>query len=306
MLTAGTLWGLVNGLTGAELWVDFEDVERGTPPMEAYSGPGGGGYYNGSDEAGGFWSGGVHFANTYVVAWGSWSGWAYSTTTDRVTEGFLNQYSAYPGSAADGEVYAVTYAPSGLELPVGWKTPVSVKVANVTYGALSMLNGDAFAKRFGDDPATADVVETDYPDYLKLIVSGLDLDGQTKGLVEVYLADYRGDAATDHVLDTWKEVDLSPLGTGVASLSFTLESTDVGSWGINTPAYLAVDALGLSSSETWAGYDWYPDGWVDTGEYLGLIYPVDGYIYIMALEAWASLGEDAAEAETGSWVYFHK
>ena len=44
-----------------------------------------------------------------------------------------------------------------------------------------MLTGDAFAKKFGDDRATTGVVETNFPDFLKLTLGGVNPGGQTVG-----------------------------------------------------------------------------------------------------------------------------
>ena len=58
-----------------------------------------------------------------------------------------------------------------------------------------------------------------------------------------YLADYRStDSAHDYIVDDWTWVDLSGLGT-VDRIEFTLSSSDVGSFGMNTPAYFAMDCL---------------------------------------------------------------
>jgi hypothetical protein len=62
-------------------------------------------------------------------------------------------------------------------------------------------------------------------------------------VVEFYLADYRfADNRDDYILDTWQYVDLTSLGM-IKSLEFTLSSSDIGEWGMNTPAYFAIDTL---------------------------------------------------------------
>jgi hypothetical protein len=43
-------------------------------------------------------------------------------------------------------------------------------------------------------------------------------------------------------VDHWQWFDLSKLGE-VASVKFTLSSSDVGQWGMNTPAYFCLDKL---------------------------------------------------------------
>jgi hypothetical protein len=120
-----------------------------------------------------------------------------------------------------------------------------MQVTNTTYAATSMLNGDGFAKQFGG-PTGND------PDYFRLRVLGYDAGGNLAGSVEHYLADYRfADNGQDYVVSQWQEVDLANLrGLGVRSLSFNLESSDTGFFGVNTPAYFALDDLLLAPPST--------------------------------------------------------
>ena len=199
------------------------------------------GYWNGSDGSGGFTSNGAHFVNVYSTEYSSWSGFAYSSKTDTTTPGFDNQYSAIPGAGAGGSaVYAVGVmgmggAPASVTFDLATEV-VSVAVTNTTYAYLSMRDGDAFAKKFGG----ADGSE---PDWLKLTITGVH-DDDTTATVEVYLADFRGEAATDGLVSTWTVVDLAPLGV-VSALGFSLASSDVGEYGMNTPGYFALDDLVL-------------------------------------------------------------
>lgn len=224
------------------LTIDFSDVNLSTPPAQSYAGPGGGVFYNGSDGAGGFTSRGASFVNYYNSGWGSWSGWAYSTTADSVTGGFTNQYSAYPGTTAPGAAYGIAYVSSydgatTIELPVGIDTPLSLTLANTTYAYESMLNGDGFAKKFGG--ATGDDA-----DWFLLTITGRDAFGSSLGNVEVYLADYRFENNDlDYILTGWTDVDLSDLGMGVRTLEFTLSSSDTGDFGMNTPSYFALAGI---------------------------------------------------------------
>ena len=65
--------------------------------------------------------------------------------------------------------------------------------------------------------------------------------------MDFYLADFRfADNALDYVVDSWTWVDLSSLGV-VSSLSFSLASSDVGQFGMNTPAYFAMDNLAVAA-----------------------------------------------------------
>ena len=226
-------------------------------------------FYNGEDGSDGFISQEVKFVNTFDPTYGSWSGWSYSRETNNSASGFNNQYSAYPGGGAgSSEKYGVAFnsldgggvgSYPEIVLPPG-KTPHSIKVANTTYVALSMLNGDAFSKKFGGPSGDA-------PDWFRLSVVGLDAAREPVGQVEHYLADYRFvDPAEDYVLDMWQEVDLTPLaGPGVAILQTRLHSSDMGPFGMNTPAYIAVDDLVLADSVILGDYN--HTGGVDAADY---------------------------------------
>lgn len=171
-----------------------------------------------------------------------WGGFTYSNRSDTTTPDFSNQFSAYAGSGAGGSAnYAVAY----LGAPrVSFQGPVqlhSVAVANTTYAALSMLNGDGFAKKFGGNSGND-------ADFFKLTFVGLNAAGAETGRVDFYLADYRfADNTLDHVLSGWAQVNLSALGA-VSGLAFELSSSDVGDFGMNTPAYFALDNLAVTAA----------------------------------------------------------
>jgi hypothetical protein len=222
----------------------FDDFALTVPPAQNYTGPGNGQFYNGSDGAGGFTSGGVNFANSFTDFGGgfaAWDGWSVSNTTDTTASGLGNQYSAYTGGANSGSNYGVYYEPFTLAPTVSFDSaqPAIIQGAyftNSTYAALSMLNGDGFAKKFGGDSG-------DDPDWLLLTITGI---GGSGSRAELYLADYRfTDNSQDYILDAWTWVDLSVLGA-VTGLQFDLSSSDVGQFGMNTPAYFAMDDLGYN------------------------------------------------------------
>jgi hypothetical protein len=209
-------------------------------------------YYTGADNAGGFASGGAFFNNSYTDFGGGfygWGGWSYSNVVNTTTPGLPNQYASYPGGGSDaagaavpGGVYAVGYSdpftPSYINLPAG-QTPQSVRLTNTTYAALSMKNGDQFAKKFGG-PGGNDA------DYFKVTLTGYAgsaKNGGVTGSIDFYLADYRfADNAQDYIVNNWRSVDLTPLGAA-QSIGLAFASSDVGQFGINTPTYLAMDNL---------------------------------------------------------------
>jgi hypothetical protein len=121
-----------------------------------------------------------------------------------------------------------------------------------------MLNGDQFAKKFGGESGND-------PDFFKLTIEGEDASNNSVGTVDFYLADYRfADNSKDYIVDSWERVDLSSLkGATELSLEFTSSDNDP-QFGLNTPAYAAIDNLVLNSSKSAQGKDSLLDS---TGEY---------------------------------------
>lgn len=230
-VAAATLVASVFTVPAFAATATFEDVGLGVEDFE-----------NGSGVPGGITSGGIFFENTYSTSefggqiFESFTGFAASTTTDTTTPGFVNQFSNITGGGDGGsDAFALAFGTGRIVLP----TPAVVLEAaftNTTYAALSMLNGDTFAKQFGG-------ASGDDPDFFRVIIEGLDGAGQSTGSLDLMLADYRfADNSLDFILDEWVTLDLSGLGA-VKELIFSFESSDVGSFGINTPQYFAIDNL---------------------------------------------------------------
>jgi hypothetical protein len=222
----------------ATLAVSFDDTE-----LEPNA------YVNGSDGYGAYHSGHARLDNQHNAANGSWEGFALSRVNNPNTAGWSNQYAVWGDGLdhGDGGGYAVGYyseysvlylgaPPPTLTLPFD-STVRGVFVNNTAYTALSMLYGDAFAKKFGGADGTD-------PDWLKLTVTGYDAAGTVAGTADCYLADFRfASGEQDYILSDWTWLDLASLGDRVRTLSFSIASSDV-SWGfMNTPAYFALDDL---------------------------------------------------------------
>jgi len=198
-------------------------------------------YWNGSDGSGGSVRGAAHFNNNYNATYGSWDGFSYSNITDTVTDGMAGQFNAITGVGQGGSAnYAVGY--------VGWAGPPptitlndveivdGLYVTNSNFAYYSMRYGDAIAKNFGG-------VSGNDEDWFLLTITGRDTGGVATEPIGFYLADYRfADNSLDHIVDTWEYVDLSLLGV-VKSLEFGLTSSDVGTWGMNTPASFVIDSI---------------------------------------------------------------
>lgn len=105
--------------------------------------------------------------------------------------------------------------------------PDDLYITNTTYGYYAMKNGTPFSRAFGPD------------DRCMLEITGY-LNGVKKyATVEVFLAN-----GTD-ILNTWKSIEVSKLGT-VDTIVFTMTSTDSGQWGMNTPAYFCIGSMGYT------------------------------------------------------------
>ncbi len=196
-------------------------------------------FLNGSDENGGFTSGNIFLPNSYNTNYQSWSGWSISNTTDVTTPGYLNQYSSITGGGAENsETFAAAFVSGtnylGMVDEAADQQVAGLYITNSTYGYLSMQDGDNFAKKFGG--ATGDD-----PDYFLVTIKKIQNGTLYPDSINFYLADFRfEDNTEDYILNDWTYVDLTSLGE-VDSLVFTLSSTDVGSYGMNTPASFCID-----------------------------------------------------------------
>ena len=125
-------------------------------------------FLNGSDGVNEFRSGNLVLINDYNADFDSWSGWAISNTTDTQTPGFTNQYSCIAGSGFDNsDTYATAFVLGEsqaytTDLAQGG-TCEGLYINNSTYAFLSMLEGDAFAKKFGGEDGND-------PDFFKLTI----------------------------------------------------------------------------------------------------------------------------------------
>ena len=212
-------------------------------------------YWDGSDLSGGFSSGGFNFPNSYNPDWQTWVQWVYSNMADDTTNGYTNIYSAITAAGYDTASSGKNYGVCSVPLNIMTSEPIPVPlyfedgnphaveglyVTNNSWAALSMENGDSYAKKFGGESG-------DDPDWFRLSIFGYS-EGTSTDTVAFYLADYRfEDNSQDYIVKEWEWVDLSSLGM-VDSLMFTLHSSDVGQYGMNTPAYFCADNLVMIKS----------------------------------------------------------
>lgn len=209
-------------------------------------------FWNGSEMPNGtsFSDGNGVFPNFYSPDFGGYwgGGWAYSSMRDSTTAGFTNLYSAITGIGFDGsQNYAVgTFNPIINVSPAAIGKVVSgFYITNATYAALSMRDGDAFAKKFGGDSGND-------PDWFKITIRSYSNGALSQDSVEMYLADFRFmDNDSDYILKTWEWVDLTSLGN-IDSLQIFLSSSDNGAFGMNTPAFFCIDHFTTGDYEAFA------------------------------------------------------
>ena len=208
--------------------------------------------YNNSTPAGSYFDGYGAGATT-----GSWQtqglafntrqfgpGWSYSNVNNTTTAGFTNQYASSTGTGrgGSGNYLMATGTGAFFNLPNDMRIE-SLFISNSTYANLSMRNGDQFAKKFGGTSGND-------PDFFRVRFTGfnaLGATGSTTGTVDFFLADFRNaNNALDFIVTDWQSVDLSVLGNA-RSVGLAFDGSDVGAFGLNTPAYAAFDDFSLTA-----------------------------------------------------------
>jgi len=224
---------LVGGMAHAAI-VDFDSK---SPVPGGYYAPNTGGNVDWQD-------GGATFGMYEDLSFGYyWEGFTYSDVNDPATGGYANQHAVYGDGLdrSDSGVYAVGFVGYTIPTTIDFGSISSVDgfyLNNTAYAALDMINGSGFSKAFTTN------------DWFKLTIEGLN-GASSQGTVESYLADFtgytEGDDKNNYMLTDWTWVDLSGLGSNVTSLTFTLSSSDNGLYGMNTPAYFAIDELSYAA-----------------------------------------------------------
>jgi len=243
-IICSALAALFLGTTQAQTLIGFEGHLQQADTFDA-----------GENAGGGFTFQSVFFENYYDTTYDYYTGFAISNTSDNTTPGYGNQYSAAAGSGSNSSTYAMFYGAGRIDftgIPQS-VLPLSIDLCNSTFAALSMRDGDAFSKQFGSpNGADGNPDGTNGEDFFKIIIYALAANGDTISSLDFYLADYRfPNNQDDYILTTWTTVNLSSLystTTPMAALSFGFESSDVGAFGMNTPAYCAMDKLLFSTT----------------------------------------------------------
>lgn len=173
-----------------------------------------------------FWSGGFSYTNKY----------------DSATAGFGNLYGVKPLKGYNNSnTYVIGQNKGVIKLKSPYKGVEGMYLTNSTYAYKSMKLGDSFAKKFGGTSGND-------PDFFKITIKGYSGGVLKTDSVEFYLADFRNsNNALDYIVDSWQWVNTMSLGQ-VDSIRFFMYSSDVGSFGINTPLFFGLDNFTTSPS----------------------------------------------------------
>lgn len=203
---------------------DFEDINLGENV-----------YDMGESANGKFTSGDFNFVNNYSVSeYGPYfDGFTISSSTSTAFDSdtyLVDQFNSCVGSGADNSSqYAVISWSSYASQPnaIYHKenklfTPQSVALTNAAYAFNVIRTGNYYSRKFTDK------------DVFTLKFLGYKENEATGTSVEVNLAE------AGMLQFAWKTIDLTDLGE-VDEIRFEMSSTDVGDWGMNTPAYFCID-----------------------------------------------------------------
>ena len=215
----------------------FEDITDITEPVDGHMSVG----TEDDDDREFFTSGDYAFASGCMSDFDYWYWFGYASRTETQFETLDDQWNnvvggGYDGSATYGVAFAAEFnGPCYVELLTEPAVVPGFYVTNSSYAYTSMMNGDGYAKKF------------EKGDWFLLTITGYDAANKVTGTKEYYLADLR-DKATAYIINDWRYVDLSCLGT-VAKIGFALSSSDGGDWNMNTPGYFCFDNFGAEGEE---------------------------------------------------------
>lgn len=176
------------------------------------------------------------FEYFYNEEYAYWGGFAQSRVKDADPANglFANQYAVFNDSAASGESFLIYYYDSYNEpCDIRLKedvllTGVQLNLTTYTYASITNEEINDFARVFEDG------------DYLKVVFTGMKGNTVT-GVDEFYVVDFR-DGKREMATD-WTAYSFINLGDDYNRIRVTIETTDVGEWGANTPLYIALDNL---------------------------------------------------------------
>lgn len=184
----------------------------------------------------GFESEQFEFEYFHNTEFGYWGGFAHSELKDSNAENghYENQYAVFNDKAATGDGFLVYYydsynEPCDIVIKKSYAlVGVRLNLSTYTYASITNEDINSYARVFADG------------DYLKVIFTAM-LGNQAGNKVECYVADFRDGKSL--MATEWNSYDLTALGDSYDSVRVTIETSDVGEWGANTPLYICIDDL---------------------------------------------------------------
>ncbi len=182
------------------------------------------------------------------------SNYRWTDPTTHLTGGMTNKWGGQYGYS-EGGVAISNYIDAQTDSLHSYTDQLAVPMSNgsrnfaVVFDEATVLFADSVARevksldmigttymlsvaRLGNETARALTLSTDY---FNVNIEGFN-GTQSTGTVKVALC------ASGGFMTKWCTCSLSALGK-VTSLKFTMEGSDTGQWGLNTPAYFALDNI---------------------------------------------------------------
>lgn len=185
-----------------------------------------------------YWNSGDYTFATYTDDWGTkyYYDFVVTNSTSSTFVSTADQYNSSCGGAKSGANYAVWYDNYNGTAPVMMPNEMQISgfyVSNTAWVEDAILNGDGLSTVPG---GFAD------GDYLKLVITGYDIEEEEVGSVTYTLAECTG--KTIKYVKDWRWVDLTGLGDKVISIKFSMTGTKKNDWGLTTPTYFCMDDFG--------------------------------------------------------------
>lgn len=203
-------------------------------------------------------------------------GIAVSNWHEMETATYENQLSVYDTSSPSGGNFVVAFGYASIDNPdnatladydecgrvyltdaqgygvttEGQKSPVTGDAEDGYFRSIMMNNTTYVFKTIQDGNAYASALNDDNKGWFKVQFIAFDSNLPTAkpvGYTEAYLANFDPSQAGGYtgIIDTWTKVDLSMLPEAEI-LVINFVGSDTGEWGLNTPAYCALDNFEIS------------------------------------------------------------
>lgn len=196
-----------------------------------------------------FWNGGIVRSdwNYRTDIAGQSAGWWYTFSNQCSVYNTASTDGANRGAGADGSnTFAVINgyfdANNNKSASFNFSGSKEYLVENIAVCPTSYLYGNITeGNAYGNDPGKS---LKEVGGWFKVTATGYNAAGTKTATVEKYICDYRNASSPVEIASTWETWDVSAMGR-VNKVVFNFEGSDTGQWGLNTPAYLAIDNITL-------------------------------------------------------------